>query len=91
MEGRQANTRRGMPLIENACAADHANRAQACRWHAGALAARRRFVADRAAFPALRLSCLHRLSRERSRRCRSVKARRAVSSPAAAGRPNPAP
>ena len=32
---------------------------------------------------------LHRLSRDRSRRCLAVKARRAVSSPEAAGRPNP--
>lgn len=60
--------------------------------HAGALAARRGSVASlviHGRWPAIRLSPPSSLSRDRSPRRLAVKARRAVSSPAAAGRTNP--
>jgi hypothetical protein len=73
----------------------HSGQACPC-WqaHAVALAARRgsgaqvligSVVGRSSVFP-----LLHRFSRDRSRRCLAVKARRAVSSPAAAGRTHPA-
>src|SRR3569623_2533864 len=63
---------------------------QACLRHAKALAARRWFVASLAVGRSSVFPLLHRWSRDRSRRCLAVKARRAVYSPAAAGRTNPA-
>ncbi|WP_156909229.1 hypothetical protein [Ottowia thiooxydans] len=64
---------------------------QTCRRHVGALAARRWF--RRIPLPFGRCSSFPKFiafSRDRSPQCLAVKARRAVSSPSAAGRTNPA-
>jgi len=63
---------------------------QACPRHAGALAARPWVRRSPGRGRVSVFPLLHRWCRDRSRRCLAVKARRAVSSPAAAGRTNPA-